>query len=74
MGRRGMAGYGLTHVKPPTMNDLPVPSGSWQVAYAQTQSKYNMILLGSAIFCAATLTFAKVSQLIKIEWGPAYKD
>ncbi|KAF2368906.1 Deltamethrin resistance protein prag01 [Trinorchestia longiramus] len=72
-GRRNMS-YQLTNFKPPTMNDLPTPSGSWKIAHAQKQHKYNMWLAGSAIFCAATVMTARVTGLINIQWGPAYKD
>lgn len=38
-----------------TMDDLPIPSGSWEEHYKAQQSKYNMHLAFGVIFATVTL-------------------
>ncbi|KAK4296110.1 hypothetical protein Pmani_031372 [Petrolisthes manimaculis] len=66
--RRGMA-Y-VAEFKPPTLNDLPVPQGSWRDTYNQRQRKYNLQLVGGLLFTGGTLAFAKESGLIFFGYGP----
>ena len=40
--------------KPVTMNDLPVPRGSWHQHYANKQKNYNLMLAGGAAFFGFT--------------------
>ena len=47
--------YNVSHFKPASMNDMPVPSGSWAAHHSAKQSKYNMQLLLSVAFAVATL-------------------
>ncbi|XP_050532786.1 uncharacterized protein LOC126900850 [Daktulosphaira vitifoliae] len=35
--------------RPLTMDDMPVPKGSWQEHYNKTNSKYNAVLIGGVI-------------------------
>lgn len=53
--------HGEGHVKPPTMDELPVPKGSWQAHYDAKQRKYNMALLIGLAF--TSFTFVVVSTL-----------
>lgn len=47
------------HFKLPTMDELPVPSGSWQANYNAKQQKYNIQLLASVIFFAVTVGYVR---------------
>lgn len=38
-----------------SMNDLPVPGGSWQEYYNQRNSKWNLLLGLSAVFLLTTI-------------------
>lgn len=46
--------YHAGDFKPATMDDLPVPRGSWQAHYDAKQRKYNATLLVGIAFTAAT--------------------
>merc|ERR1711963_87348 len=59
--------------KPITMNDLPVPKGSWQEAYNAKQKNYNtMLMLGVATF-GGTLFAAYQSGLVVLNTTPDLK-
>lgn len=47
--------YHNEHFKPPTMDELPVPSGSWQAQYDANQRRYNATLLFGIAFTTGTL-------------------
>jgi len=38
-----------------TLNDIPVPEGSWQEYYDKRTSKWNMLLGASIVFFAGTM-------------------
>lgn len=43
----------IAHIKPATLNEMPVPAGSWAEHFNANQRKYNMHLaLGIAAFAA----------------------
>lgn len=46
-------------------NQLPQPEGDWKTKHDEKQTKYNAILLGSALFFAGTFVF--VSLFIELE-------
>ena len=46
--------YKQESYKPITMNDLPVPRGSWQQHYANKQKNYNLTLAGGMAFFGCT--------------------
>ena len=58
------------HFKPPTMDELPVPRGSWQSQYDANQRRYNTALLLGIGFTAVTLVVAKASGLIYLNYSP----
>ncbi|KAF2355994.1 Mitochondrial apoptosis-inducing factor C-terminal domain [Trinorchestia longiramus] len=75
---RNASNYGVKSFKPPTMNSLPVPQGSWSAAYARKQRKYNALLLGGITFCGATLMvheqeMGKQTGLLNLSPTPEYK-
>uniref|UniRef100_A0A069DN71 Putative conserved plasma membrane protein n=1 Tax=Panstrongylus megistus TaxID=65343 RepID=A0A069DN71_9HEMI len=65
---------GLTAYKgappPATMDDLPVPCGSWETQYNTNQSKYNMHLAVGVIFTVITIIAAKASGLVYLNYSP----
>lgn len=66
--------YAPKNFKPPTMNDLPVPSGSWSRAYKNTQQKYNAFLVGSILFTGSAIAVAKTTGLVDLHTGPVLED
>ncbi|CAG9787577.1 unnamed protein product [Diatraea saccharalis] len=65
--RRYHAGEGF---KPPTMDDLPVPRGSWQANYDARQRKYNAALILGIGFSIASVAVAKASGLLYLNFSP----
>jgi hypothetical protein len=50
------------HYKPPTMNDLPVPQGSWQSQYNSNQTKYTIHLIGGVTLLTFTVGFVSTCR------------
>ncbi|KAK2582055.1 hypothetical protein KPH14_002760 [Odynerus spinipes] len=69
-GNRSYAIYGPANYKPPSMDDLPLPEGSWQEAYEKKQRTYNMHLIGGILFTVGTLIAAKTSGLFFLNFSP----
>ncbi|XP_076362826.1 cytochrome c oxidase subunit 7B [Tachypleus tridentatus] len=72
--KRGMAGHAPVHFKPPSMNELPVPSVSWQELYNKKQSKYNIQLLLGTAFFIASVAYAVISGDIDLNLAPPMKN
>ncbi|CAH1402582.1 unnamed protein product [Nezara viridula] len=53
-----------------TMDDLPIPNGSWETQYKANQTKYNMHLAIGVIFTAVTLVTARASGLFNLYISP----
>ncbi|CAH2047603.1 unnamed protein product, partial [Iphiclides podalirius] len=56
--------------KPPTMDELPVPKGSWQARYDANQRRYNSALLFGLAFTTVSIIVAKTSGLVYFNYGP----
>ncbi|XP_042893646.1 apoptosis-inducing factor 1, mitochondrial-like isoform X2 [Penaeus japonicus] len=56
--------------KPPSMNQLPVPQGSWTQQHQRIQKAYNLQLAAGLGFAGFTVFVAKQSGLIEFGWGP----
>lgn len=54
------------HFKPPTMDELPVPQGSWQAQYDANQRRYNSILLFGIAFSVSTIIIVSYENMIYI--------
>ncbi|KAJ8879493.1 hypothetical protein PR048_020101 [Dryococelus australis] len=50
-----------TH-KQPTMDDLPIPQGSWQAAYDAKQRKYNIHLISGVLIFGITIGVVSMSS------------
>ena len=60
----------LAHISRTTLNDLPVPAGSWEANYARKQAKYNIQLaVASVVSC---ITLAVVGFNITIDFYIAH--
>ncbi|KAA2221032.1 hypothetical protein F0L46_25955, partial [Salinarimonas soli] len=62
--------HGEGHFKPPTMDELPVPKGSWQSHHDANQRRFNAVLLFGIAFTAATFVVAKTSGLVYLNYSP----
>ncbi|XP_063362777.1 uncharacterized protein LOC134651606 [Cydia amplana] len=62
--------YHAGDFKAPTMEELPVPRGSWQANYDAKQRKYNAVLIAGIAFTAGTLVLAKASGLVYLNYSP----
>ncbi|KAK0159759.1 hypothetical protein PV327_010838 [Microctonus hyperodae] len=62
IAQRGVRRYHneQTH-KYASMDEVPIPSGSWQAQYDAYQKKYNMQLIGGIGFFIITFIFAEAS-------------
>ncbi|XP_059057495.1 uncharacterized protein LOC131851084 [Achroia grisella] len=56
--------------KTPSMDELPVPRGSWQAKYDANQRRYNATLLFGIAFAAGTIILAKTSGLVYLNYSP----
>lgn len=56
IGTRGYHGPPVDF-KPPSMNELPVPQGSWQADYNRRQGAYNLQLAAGVIILTSTISF-----------------
>ncbi|EZA61213.1 hypothetical protein DMN91_004816 [Ooceraea biroi] len=54
----------------PTINDIPVPHGSWKEHYDARQKVYNAQLIAGITVLVGTLLFVKTSDIIFFNWGP----
>ncbi|KAI8422028.1 hypothetical protein MSG28_009929 [Choristoneura fumiferana] len=62
--------YHVGEFKAPTMDELPVPRGSWQARHDARQRRFNAVLVAGVAFSAATLVLAKASGLIYLNYSP----
>jgi len=73
-GRQLVRRYGGGEVYTPlTMNDLPVPKGSWQAHYEAKQKNYNLVLMLGVLSFGATLFGAYQSGLVVLNTTPDLK-
>ncbi|XP_050348288.1 uncharacterized protein LOC126772149 [Nymphalis io] len=61
---------GLQNFKPPSMDELPVPQGSWQAQYDANQRRYNSILFFGIAFAVGSVALAKASGLLYLNYAP----
>ncbi|XP_045499091.1 uncharacterized protein LOC123696772 [Colias croceus] len=62
--------HGDHSFKPPSMDELPVPRGSWQAKYDADQRKYNSILAFGIAFTVFSIGLAKGSGLLYLNYAP----
>ncbi|EFN87317.1 hypothetical protein EAI_06088 [Harpegnathos saltator] len=65
-----MSSSKVVDFKFPTIDDIPIPKGSWREYYEKRQKVYNMQLAIGLTALLSTLTFIKVSGIIFFNFGP----
>ncbi|XP_034933748.1 uncharacterized protein [Chelonus insularis] len=58
----------------PTMDELPVPQGSWQEQYNRNQKTYNAALVIGIALLAGTITFGNMSGALYMNSSPPNID
>ncbi|XP_069695402.1 uncharacterized protein COX7B [Periplaneta americana] len=56
--------------KEPSMDELPIPQGSWQSQNNSNQTKYNLHLLIGVSFLTLTLGFVATSGILEFNFSP----
>ncbi|XP_041979830.1 uncharacterized protein LOC121733601 [Aricia agestis] len=56
--------------KPPSMDELPVPRGSWQADYDAANRRYNAVLVLGISFFVGSFAIAKSSGLLYFNYAP----
>jgi hypothetical protein len=56
-----------------TINDLPVPSGSWQQNFNSRNTKWNMYLIGNIVLFGVTLAAMKKYGVFLLHEEPDFK-
>ena len=67
MSNKVRHGSTVAPLKAASMNDMPIPAGSWQAHYNANQKRYNSHLLGGATFAAITLIVVSYLTLVLLE-------
>lgn len=49
------------NVKPPTMDEVLVPCGSWKEANAKARTKYNLQFVAGVVILAATIAYVCIN-------------
>jgi len=57
-----------------TLNDLPIPSGSYQEYYSKRNATYNIVLAAGVISVIATFILMKQTGTLYLHGPPDYKS
>jgi len=57
-----------------TLNDLPIPQGSWQEYHSKRNQTYNIVLAGGIISVIATFILMKQTGTLYVHGPPDYKS
>ncbi|KOC71185.1 hypothetical protein WH47_06246 [Habropoda laboriosa] len=69
--RTGTRSYQVPHdVRPPSMDEVPVPHGSWQEAYNKAQTKYNLQLAAGVLVLIATIVTGRMNGTLWLNFLP----
>ncbi|XP_033310182.1 uncharacterized protein LOC117210878 [Bombus bifarius] len=69
--RNGVRSYHVPNeLRPPSMDEVLVPQGSWQQSHAKAQQKYNLQLAAGIIILGATIAYGRVSGLLWLNFRP----
>lgn len=61
---KGVRSYHVPNeVRPPSMDEVLVPQGSWQQSYSKAQQKYNLQLAAGIIILGATIAYVCIYQI-----------
>ena len=56
-------------LRPPTLDEYPVPQGSWQEDYNKKQKRFNIHLAAGVIIFSSTIAFVRMVFSILIHIG-----
>ena len=56
-----------------TINDLPVPQGSWQEAYQKQNARWNMHLAANVVFFVVTIAAMQAGGVFLFHDAPNFK-
>ncbi|CAK9830675.1 hypothetical protein ANTRET_LOCUS7804 [Anthophora retusa] len=57
-------------VKPPSMDELPIPCGSWQEANKKAQAKYNLQLVAGIAILVGTIVVGRLNKTLWLNFLP----
>ncbi|XP_078042605.1 cytochrome c oxidase subunit 7B [Augochlora pura] len=69
--RSGTRSMNIPHdVRPPHMDELPVPQGCWKTANEKNQRRYNMQLAGSILAFIGTIAIGRSTGWLWLNYSP----
>ncbi|CAK9806611.1 hypothetical protein ANTQUA_LOCUS4941 [Anthophora quadrimaculata] len=69
--RTGVRSYQVPHTaRPPSMDELPVPCGSWQEAHKKAQAKYNLQLAAGIVILVGTIIVGRLNKTLWLNFLP----
>nr|XP_034172347.1 uncharacterized protein LOC117600707 isoform X2 [Osmia lignaria] len=69
--RMGARSYHVPHdVRPPHMDEVLVPSGSWQEAYTKANRKYNLVLALGITSLLVTIAIGRWNGTLWLNFAP----
>ncbi|XP_043263125.1 uncharacterized protein LOC122403590 [Colletes gigas] len=57
-------------VRPPTMDEVIVPSGSWQEHYNKAQTRYNLQLVSGVALLVVTIVIGRINGTLWLNFAP----
>ncbi|EFX80994.1 hypothetical protein DAPPUDRAFT_303681 [Daphnia pulex] len=64
----------VSHIKNATMNEMPVPSGSWAESNSAKQRTYNLHLIAGLAVTIATILVGVKTDAFYLNLGPELKN
>ena len=67
--RSGTRSFHIPHdCRPPHMDELPLPCGSWQEAHDKAQAKYNMQLAVGVVTLIGTIVIGRMNGMLWLNY------
>nr|CAH0102592.1 unnamed protein product [Daphnia galeata] len=64
----------VSHIKNATMNEMPVPSGSWAEHNSAKQKSHNLNLVAGLAITIVTIIAGVQTNSFYLNWGPDLKN
>ncbi|KAI9565708.1 hypothetical protein GHT06_009500 [Daphnia sinensis] len=64
----------VSSIKTATLNEMPVPSGSWAQHHAAKQQSYNLHLAVGVAVTIVTVLAGIQTEAFYLNWGPEFKN
>ncbi|PBC30997.1 uncharacterized protein LOC133667797 [Apis cerana] len=58
------------NVKPPSMDEVLVPCGSWKEANAKARTKYNIQFVAGVVILVATIAYGRITGVLWLNFLP----